>query len=428
MSASSRPAKKVLTDTLIRSLKPAATGTRYAVADALVPGFVVRVTEHGAKTYMVVGRWGGSAKPAALAIGKVGAVPLVAARAKAREWLEVRARGDDPRAVERKRLAAEREREGSTFAVVCETYIKRVVALRRHGKADEQTIRRELLSRWKGRALSAVTRRDVVEMIDAIVDRGAPTQARHVFGHLRALYNWAITRGIYGIEASPTDRLRPAALIGKRVSRDRVLDDAEIAAFWHVADRKLGYPFGPLFRLLLLTGQRKSEIGNARWSEIDLKAKTLTIDAARYKTGIAHVVPLCDDALAILDGLPRFDGSDLLFSFDGERPVTSYYEAKPRVDRLMAEELGYAPPPFVLHDLRRTTRTRLAALRIPSEVAELVIGHTKKGIQAVYDRHAYADEKRNALAAWAVLLRTIVEPPVAPSNVVSMRAMGDGKA
>jgi integrase len=232
------------------------------------------------------------------------------------------------------------------------------------------------------------------------------------------MFNWAIARGIYGIDRSPCDRLKPAAVIGEKRARQRVLNDAEIKAFW-AATETLGYPLGPLFRLLLITGQRKSEVAEARWSEFDLDKREWVIPAERMKAEAAHVVPLSDEAMRILAELPRFKHGDHLFTTTyGHKPINSFSKAKDRLDREMAKHLPVAPAPFVLHDLRRTMRTRLSALPVPDIVRELVIAHTQKGLHKVYDLHAYASEKRHALDLWAAKLRDIVTLP--PPNVVRL--------
>jgi integrase len=171
---------------------------------------------------------------------------------------------------------------------------------------------------------------------------------------------------------------------------------------------------------LLLLGQRKSEVAGARWREFDLPKRLWTIPAARMKSDSAHVVPLCDHAVAILKSLPRFQKGDHLFSTTfGATPANGFSSAKERVDLFFTEELGHQPPAYVLHDLRRTFRTRLSALRVPSEVAELCIAHAKKGLDRTYNLHAFEHERREAFDAWAAKLRDIIEPP--PPNVTHLR-------
>ena len=172
---------------------------------------------------------------------------------------------------------------------------------------------------------------------------------------------------------------------------------------------------------MALTGQRKSEVAEARWSEFDLAAKVWVIPAERMKADAAHLVPLSDEVIAILKSLPRFTRGDHLFSTDfGVKPVNGFSKGKVRLDKAMAAELGRLDP-FVLHDIRRSVRTRLSdpELKVPEIVRELVIAHTKPGLHKVYDLHAYRDEKRDALAAWAGKLHGIVGNR--PAKVMALR-------
>ena len=299
-----------------------------------------------------------------------------------------------------------------------EEYAKRVLPKQRRGHIVAHELRTFFVKEWGERSVTSIERRDVTDAIKAIVDRGAMYQAHNLLGHLRALFNWAIATEDYGLEHSPCDRIKPKALIGERKPRQRVLSDAELVAFWG-ATEGMGYPYGPLFRLLLLTGCRKSEIGGARWREIDEGKKLLAIPPDRFKSDAQHLVPLTEAAWAIVEALPRFTKGDYLFSSTfGASPVSGFAGAKERLDGLMAKELGELEP-FRLHDLRRTVRTRLASLRVADAVAELVIGHGKKGLQRVYDQHRYEPEMREALELWAGRLRDITEVP--PANVLKLK-------
>jgi integrase len=167
-------------------------------------------------------------------------------------------------------------------------------------------------------------------------------------------------------------------------------------------------------------------VANARWREFDLEKKIWTIPADRMKAAAAHIVPLSDDAIAVLESLPRFDSGDYLFSATfGKKPVNGFYKAKVSYDVAVLAALREKDdkaklPDFVIHDIRRTVRTGLSAIpNISDLVRELVIGHTKPGLHKVYDQHAYLDEKRFALDAWAARLRGIINP--AAGNVVELR-------
>ena len=418
--------RKTLTDRTLKSLKPAPQGKHYDRWDAVVPGLGVRVSDTGTKTFVLMKRYGGSANPTRRRLGIYGGITLDEARAKARLWQSLLDRGIDPRAEEKRQRDAELRKQENSFAAVAEQFIKRHVAKTRKAAVVERELRREFIDRWAARSITDITQHDVVAVIDEAVDRGAPYQAHNLLGHVRTLFNWAIARGVYGIDRSPCDRLRPAAVIGKKLARQRVLTDEELKAAWTATDA-LGYPYGPLLKLLMLTGQRKSEVAEARWTELDLAKKIWTIPASRMKADGAHVVPLSDDAVAVLEKLPRFNSGDYLFSTThGKKPVNGFSKAKEAFDReilkaLRKDDPKAKLPDFVIHDIRRTVRTGLSAVpNISDLVRELVIGHTKPGLHKVYDQYAYLDEKRFALDAWAARLRSIIEP--ARANFVELRA------
>jgi integrase len=415
--------KKNLTDRTLKALKKAAAGETYDVMDSTVPGFGVRVSETGRRTFMLVARYPGSSNPTRRAIGEYGALTLEKGRDKARDWIDLIKRGIDPKVQEERERISEHTRQANTFAAVAEDFIREKLPSERKGFEVERDIRRELIPAWGERPITDITPLDVLGVIKKVKARGALYQAHNLLGYARRVFSWAIDQHAYGIEASPCERIKPRAVIGEKLARNRVLSDIELKALW-AATEPMGYPYGPMVKLLALTIQRKSEVAEARWSEFDLDKKLWTIPADRMKSGAAHIVPLSDQALAVLETLPRFKTGDCLFSSDfGERPVNGFSKAKARLDELMIEEMKKANSkakvaPWVLHDIRRTGRTGLSALPIPDMVRELVIAHTKPGLHKVYDQHAYIDEKRQALDLWAARLRNIVEPP--PANVVSI--------
>jgi len=247
-------------------------------------------------------------------------------------------RGIDPKEHEASGRLDEQRRRGSTFAAVAEDFISQHLKGQRRAGPSEREIRRELISRWTEKQITGLSRPDVVEMVDAIRDRGANRQAHNILGHARTIYNWAIDRGIYGLEQnqSPFNRLRPSRLIGPKKTRKRILTDEELCAFWR-ASHELGYPYGPLFRFLLLTGQRKAEVGEMRWHEIDMHRRVWTIPPERFKSDETHTVPLSDLALALLECLAQFAQGDFVFSTtSGRKPVNGFSKAKARLDAASA--------------------------------------------------------------------------------------------
>ncbi len=413
--------RKALTDRSLKAIKPAPKGKHIDHWDAIVPGMGVRVSDTGRKTFVLVMRFPGSRNPTRRALGEYGAVTLDDARRKARDWLELIRKGIDPVVQQERERAAELRKQENSFAAVAEDFIRDKLATERKGEEVARDIRRVFIPAWGRRPITDVSALEVRNLIKGFKDDGKLYQAHNLLGYVRRLFNWAIDQQVYGIESSPCERLKPKAIIGERALRTRVLNDAELKAAWKAAG-SLGYPYGPLFQMLMLTGQRKSEVAEARWSEFDLQNRLWTIPAGRMKADAVHIVPISDDVLALLQSLPRFRKGDFLFSTTyGAKPVNGLSKAKERLDARMTDALGAKPKEFVLHDIRRTVRTGLSAIPTISDlVRELVIGHTKPGLHKVYDQYAYLDEKRHALDAWAARLRSIAEPP--PSNVVQFEA------
>ncbi len=218
--------------------------------------------------------------------------------------------------------------------------------------------------------------------------------------------------------------------IGKRAARIRTLTDEELRLLWRAAGR-FEYPFGPMYRLLLLTGLRRNEVSDAHWRELDLEQKIWVIPGERVKGGHAHVIPLTEQMLALLDTLPRHPDGFLFSTTRGSRPVSGFSKVKARLDQRMGrtqralarmEGRRYEViRPWRNHDIRRTVRTRLSALPVTDLVRELVIGHAKPGLHKIYDQYVYLDEKRDALELWGRRLKSIVEPP--QSNIAALRAV-----
>jgi integrase len=402
-----------------RTIETARPGTE--IRDSEVRGLRLRVSPKGLRTFVFVTRYPGAKHASRRALD---ATNLKDARKEAEDWKRLVRRGVDPHDEARRKKRETLLQRKNTFAAVAETFIADIHRRKQRKTAIvEREIRQELISKWADLLITDIARHDVVSLVQAIRDRPAPYYAHNIFAHCRSFFSWAIDSGLYGLETSPCDHVKPTKLIGEKLPRQRVLSDGEVRAFWQ-ATEKLGYPLRPLFRMLLLTGQRKSEVSDARWIEFDLDKKLWTVPPERFKSNSTHLVPLTADVVDLLQCLPRFKSGDYLFSSGyGTGPVNGFSKAKMRLDALMLEELRKIDSntelaPFVIHDLRRTVRTRLSSLRVPDTVAEMVIGHGRKGLQRVYDQHKFVDEMREALEAWNARLRAIVNPP--PANVVAL--------
>jgi integrase len=432
-------AKKNFTNRGLKALEPADNGKRYEEWDAVVPGLGIRITDNGTKTFMLMARYPGSGNPTRRALGEYGAITLEDARAKARKWRELIQQGKDPAIEEEKLRQAELRKQENTFSAVAEAFIKYIDRLKLRTAPDmERDLRGVFIPRWEKRPIADIASGDVRRVIEEAVSRDAPYTAFKLFALIRRLFNWAIGTDEYGLEFNPCDRLNTRDLIGERQARQRTLTENELRALWRVTG-ELEYPYGPLYRILLLTGLRLNEACGATWSEIDLERREWTIPASRMKKikggARPHVVPLTDAMVDVLATLPRFTSGEHLFSHSyGKRPLkpNQFSDIKRRLDGLLltilqeaARDRGEDPkrvtlPDWVNHDLRRTVRTHLSALRIADEVREAVLAHVRPGIKGVYDKYEFADEKREALTLWNARLRNIVEPP--PANVVPMKA------
>jgi integrase len=457
--------KRTLNDRVLKALKPAPEGETYDVMDTVVPSFGLRVSETGRKTFILVARYPDSKNPTRRKLGLYGALSLAQARDLARDWLELLRRGKDPKEeTERRRVEQERSRANS-FAAVAERYIKDKVIgadpAHPHQRRGHR-VARELrlvasLPMWSGKTISEITRNDVQGVIKDVRDHGLQRGlalhgaaggrramhrrdgfegARNVLGVLKTFFAWCVSVGEFGIEHSPAAAVSAKGLLGTKRVRDRALDDVELAALWRATER-LGYPFRQLYRLLILTGLRLSEVSDAEWREFNLRDRLWIIPAARMK-GIngkarAHSVPLTDDMLAILDELPRFKGGEYLFSFNGGRkPPAVKHQIKQKLDARMLRSLkalarmrGDDPArvrlePWVNHDLRRVVRAGLSKLRVDHFVAESILAHSQPGISRVYNVYDLLDEKREALTLWGQRVREIVSP--LPDNVVKLPA------
>jgi integrase len=412
---------KVLTQLIVERFKPPKKG-RAIHWDALVPGFGLRITDRGARSWVAMYRVSGKAVMQTL--GNLALIPKVeGARELAREAILAARSGVNP--VEEKRAEeATTKAELVTFAVVADRWMREYVERNCSAgviRERRRILNHDILPRWGGQAARAITKADVNDLLDAKADRrdrprkgykdGAGVQSNRTFSVLTALFNWAISRDL--VDTNPTAGVRHRV---KEVARDRVLDDDELVRFWGACDA-MGLPFGPLFQLLLLTAQRRDEVGGMLWSELDLEKRTWTIPGSRAKNGKAHSVQLSDLATEIIERLPQIGDSDLVFTTNETTPVSGFSKAKDRLDPLMGD-----PPEWILHDLRRTATSDMARLGIAPHVVDKILNHTAgtiRGVAAIYNRFEYEPERKVALEAWGRFVESLVRP--SPSNVVGLR-------
>jgi integrase len=432
----------------------------YIVWDAAAVGLGLKITPRGKRIWLAQLKYPGHKVQTRRTLGLFPALGLAAARDKAAKWYALAKGGIDPAAAEEdERREAEATaiaaalRRQNTFAAFAEKCLAQ--RNNRRAKADAQEVRRMLIGAWGTKPIHEITPRDVRALIDKIKSR-APYDARNAWTHAVGIFKAAVHEEL--IEVSPCASLDRRQLFKnvKIEHRQRVLNETEIFAFWRASGR-LGYPAGPFYRLLLLTGVRVNELVRATWSELHPELRRLlrearqtgnridwtevssqiklwTVPRERFKSDAEHRVPLSNDALAILETLPRFAGCEYLFAVNGKTPVWPGTKFKRRLDARMVQTLRalarkrhddpqvVTPPPWIIHDLRRVIRTNLAALDVADHVAEMVLGHACKGLQRVYDQHRYEPQIRDALEQWAKRLRTSVAPTPTPTdtNVVPL--------
>lgn len=416
------------------------------VAGSKAPDGAERVT----RTWAVLCRVAGAKKLRRFTIGDYPTFSLARARDMAGEIVRAAKRGVDT-GKERKAAALAAELAGrDTIEALADDFIARHLQAQGRSENYIQATRsnfdNHILPRWRGRNIKDITRRDVTELLDSVMDEGSdiktengkkrhlaggPISANRVLATIRALLNWAVRRGV--IETNPASLvIRP----GRETQRERTLAADEAIAIWTVASAK-GYPFGLFFMLALATGQRRDEVAGMRWDELDEKEKTWTLPPERTKGRREHVIPLSPLALATLKrareaseklakalhglkpGKPKLP--PYVFTTNGETPISGYGNAKADLDKRIATARKKAGvndvAAWTIHDLRRTCASGMAALGVDRFVIARVLNHADRSVTGIYDRHSYLPEKRHALDIWARYLDSLINP--APDNVAS---------
>ncbi|WEJ32003.1 site-specific integrase [Devosia sp. SD17-2] len=401
---------KPLTVRGIEALKP--QDKRLELPDGSAPGLYLVVQPSGVMSWSFRYRSPITGKPKKFTIGTYPTFSLATARETANDLRQDIRRGTDP-AEDRRAAKARAADVTRDVDALLTRFIKHHVGAKKASTSRlmKQQIETELRPAWGKRRIETITRADVKALVNGILDRGAPVQANRVFSLARLFLRWCVDEAEV-IEQSPAIGMRKPADEG---TRDRVLSNDELRWFWRATGR--AGRFGVCARLLLLTGQRRMEVGGMEWPELALDASTplWTIPPARVKNGSEHAVPLSQAAVGELASLSPVNASRFVFTTDGEVPSAGWSKSKAVLDALMLEEArseaeseGKKPiealTPWTLHDLRRTCATGLASLRQSPHVIEAVLNHRTgivRGVARTYNRFEYLDEKQHALTAWA---------------------------
>jgi integrase len=363
--------------------------------DAGCPGFGVKVTPKGRKVFIVLYRTGGAgSRLRKYTIGPYGRVTLHQARVAAQKVFAAKLEGRDPAAEKR---AARRRIVADRVEDLLETFIAQRLSQNRSGGEVARLLRREVGKSWACRSIHEITKRDVVEVVTAIEQRGAPVAANKALKATKTFLRWCVGRAV--LDQSPAEGV---PLPSKEMARDRVLDDNELA---HVilAARQIGGPYGGIVELLALTGQRREEVARLQQEELDLARRVWTIPKSRTKNAKTHVVHLSEQSIAVLKRAG--ERAPYVLSVLGSKPFHEFSRAKRRLDQLS----GVAG--WRLHDLRRTCVSGMARLGIAPHVADKILNHqsgTISGVAAVYQRHEFIAERREALERWGDHVANIV--------------------
>lgn len=400
--------------------------------DKALAGFGLKVTPTGRKVYLYRYRIAlpgeaANTRPITLTLGKHGALTPEQARRQA-ELLALRvARGEDPRAEARRKLIDAHEKARREADLAFDIKAEQWLHHYEHEKerkpssvSQAKLVARKYLQPFlKNRPLPLIGKHDIQAIIDGVPIQQRATR-RVVFAYASILFSWAVSRGY--VERNPLhDMDKPEA----PKARDRVLTDHELAAIWRAAERMPG-PFGPFYKLLLLTGQRRDEVAALQWVDLDRATATWTVPAARTKNGRAHIVPLAPQVIAEFDGLAgdvTWPKAGYVMTTTGRTHVSGFSKAKTALDQRIAIAVGEPPRSWRVHDLRRTLATGLQRLGVRFEVTEAVLNHisgSKGGVAGIYQRHDWKTEKRAALTAWANHVEKLLTD-VPGSNVVQLR-------
>jgi integrase len=430
-----------ITDTMIRSLKPKAERYELWEPNTRKLGTLgIRVGPTGRKTWVYLYWFENKARR--LTFGRYPEVSVAGAHDAAGKAMQQLERGIDPGTVTQQ--AKQEARTAPTVEQLVAEYQERELASKKSSRELHRLLVKDVVPEIGQKKARDVTRRDIVLLIDKIKDRGSPVTANRVLGRLVRLFNFAIARGI--VEQNPCTHIEA----DEESARERVLDDFELRALWSwLTDpelKRVSAATKLALRLAILTGQRMGEICGMRWDELDLATGTWTIPPERLKTGHrikrAHVLPLTTLINNVIEEARQLGGMIYVLpspvegdEAQSESPITVRACSRlikrywPRI--LGGDADSLAPADWITpHDIRRSVRTRLAALGVDELVSERLMGHTLQGMLKVYNQHDYLNEMKVALSTWKTALDHAIypEPPqVSPpaelpnSKVVPLR-------
>lgn len=403
-----------LTAVTVKNLKPEATKSE--VMDADNPGFGVWVYPSGKKAFIYAYRCNGHKGRITLT-----ATTLAEARDEYRELRKLVRQGINPQ--QQKAEIRRQAEQDLTFGDLSERYLKEYATHKRSGDQDSRLLSYDVLPRWKQLKAKDVKRRDVQEMLKAIVDRGVGVTANRTLAVVRRVFNWGIEQDL--IETTPCAGVKAPS---KERARDRVLTSDEITTFWNHLD--LSLPIHTALKLELLLAQRIGEILGMRWDELNLDESIWTLTPDRTKNETVHLVPLSDKAVALINDMRVLSGTSEYVFASPRAPRSNPVSASENRNPIRIDSVGTALDRAIVkaglahfssHDLRRTAATNISALGYTDDLIGRILNHKNRTVTARYNRHSYLEEKRTALDAWAEKLNDLVftASPESPEQPIS---------
>ncbi len=436
-----KPERTTLTDLGIERKRPPASG-RVEIWDKLTPGFAVRISSSGHRSWWVKYRTDG--RQHMFCLGSLIDIPTVdEARDAARKHLRNAKQGINPLAI-RRAPPPPPPPPRLTVQKLTDDFVTWYEKARGKPWGGKGRLVSHVLASWGNRAAADITKKDVHSLLDGLITTGGLNQgANRVRASLHTLFAWAAER-----EFVPSNPVGGVKAPLPEVKGDRVLDDKELVTIWGAAE-SLGIAARGIIRLLILTAQRRTEVASMRWSDIDFDYKLRikqdgeerliscplwVLEAADTKANRRHEVPLSPSAVTVLKSLPRL--GDYCFTTNGKTPISGFSKIKIKLDEKVAE-LATAEAkksgsgraeliaPWTLHDLRRSAATGMGALDVPQYVISEVLNHASQGVTARYNRHQYLGQKREALDMLAQHIESIIKAKAAKSSNLLDTAVGN---
>ncbi len=370
--------------------------------------FGLRVSTSGKKTWVVMYRINQKLKR--FTIGSFEDIPLVEARGLAKQVLHEVAVGNDPQG---NKIA---DRKAETFKDLSDEYIEKYAKPnKRSWKEDQRNLNKDVLPRWKDLKANKIQRRDVIKLLDSILDRNAPVLANRILALIRKVFNFGIERDI--LEYNPCHNIK-RPIDEKKRQGQRVLTFDEIRTVWHAIEKEENILLQGIFKLRILTGQRGIEIRSMKWEHIDFETNIWTIPPEVVKNKLQHRVPLSNQVLEILNVIKELDyKSEFVFP----SPTSQKIGHINNINKAVARIRNQSKVSFVDRDLRRTVASLMTGeLYIPRLVVSKILNHSEGGVTRIYDRHSYDNEKREALMKWGELVQNIINDRIETTNIIQL--------